>query len=190
MTPRTQKATLNLFAQLIIIGAKNILTSDTNGFMNMTHGQIFQLRTSKTYQFRTCIYQSTRYDCKGGISDDRSIWHLETSSLPVYSGSKDDQKRCADSGYKNCFYRQAVPKPDSSSSTTCQGYRKNIKRNSNTVPGGVSPKWATAWLKEINPQEKYSWNIVLTDYRPRKFLRHIIFWFQTRLGQQVFQTTA
>jgi hypothetical protein len=29
----------------------------------------------------------------------------------------------------------------------------------------------------------------LTDYQPRKFLKHIIFWFQTRLGQQVFQTT-
>jgi hypothetical protein len=66
---------------------------------------------------------------------------------------------------------------------------KNIKRNRNSVLGGVSPKWTTAWLKEIKPQEKYSWNIVLTDYQPRKFLKHIIFWFQTRLGQQVFQTT-
>jgi hypothetical protein len=165
------------------------LASDTKGFINRTHGQIFQFRTSQTYQFCTCIYQSTRYYCKGGIRDDKSIWHLETSSLPVYSGSQDDQKRCANSRYKNCFYRQAVSKSDSSSSTTCQGYMKNIKRNRNSVLGGVSPKWTTAWLKEIKPQEKYSWNIVLTDYQPRKFLKHIIFWFQTRLGQQVFQTT-
>jgi retron-type reverse transcriptase len=190
MTPRTQKATLSLFAQLNIIGTKNILTSDIKGFIDMTHGQIFQLRTSETHQFCTCIYQSTRYYCKSGISDDRSIWHLETSSLPVYSGSQDDQKRCANSRYKNCFYRQAVPKFDSSSSTTCQGHRKNIKRNRNTVLGGVSPKWTKAWLKEIKLQEKYSWNIVLTDYQPRKFLKHIIVWFQTRLGQQVFQKTV
>ena len=167
-----------------------MLTDAIYGFIYMTHGQIFQHRTCTAHQFRTFTHQAPLHCCTGSCSNGGSIWHFQTTSLSVYSRSKNNWKACSNSGPKDSLYGQAIPESDSGASATCKENWKNIKRDCHSGSGNFSPKWREAWLREAKFQNRSSLNIVLTDCLLRKSFKFISFWFRIKLGKQVLKAVT
>ena len=152
-----------------------MLTDAIYSFIYMTHGQIFQHRTRAAYQFCTFTHQKLRHYCPGSYSNGRPIQHLQTTSLPVCSRSKDNWKAYSDSGFKDSLYGQAIPESDPGASATCKENWENIERDCYPGSGNLSPQWPGAWLKEERLQNRSSLNIVLTACLPRKSFNFISF---------------
>lgn len=150
-----------------------MLTNVIYGNIHMTHGQILKYRTRPADQCSPFLDKETRYRCKSGFRDGRSIQYFQAPGIPLYPRSSKGWKQHTDSRNQDCFYRQVVSEADSGAARQCKSFRTEFKRNRNPGLRKISLQRPEAWLKKL--QNKSSWIFVLTDYLPRNYPWHTEF---------------
>ena len=144
-----------------------MLTNVIYGFINMTHGQIFQQRTCSANQCSTFTYKRAQYHrpcctCNGG-----SIRHLQASSLSLYSRGAKDWKPHPDTRDQDRVHRQADSPSDSKATTVFDTIRQLSEPDRYTGPGNFSAQRPTTWQKAGDYQNRSNLNTVLIDYQPK-----------------------
>ena len=145
-----------------------MLTSDIYSYIHMTNGKILKYRACKTHQRRARADQRAWYRCQGSCRDGRSLQNLKTPSIPIHSRGTEDWRQDSHTRFQNYIYRKAITKANSNNTRLCQSFRTYHKRNRNQGLRKISIQRPKAWLLENQLQNKFIWNIVLTDYQPRK----------------------
>jgi hypothetical protein len=131
-----------------------MLTNVINGFINMTHGQILQYRTSPTDQYCFPLPKTAWRRPKSSNRDDETIQSLKTTSLQVYTRSQETQKKYSDSGDQDGFYCKIISELDSKVKRSCKVYRTKFKRNCYPSFGSISLRWTKTKLKKRKRLEK------------------------------------
>jgi len=145
-----------------------MLTNVIYGFINMTHGQIFQQRTCPANKCSAFTYKKTRYHSPSCKCNGGSIRHLQASSIPLYSRGPKDWNPYSDTTAQNRIHRQAGTEADPHVAKIFKTIRSLFKRDCNPGFGQFSPQRPTKWQKAGEHSSRFSLNIVLIDYRPRK----------------------
>ena len=164
-----------------------MLTNVIYGFINMTHGQIFQQRTCPANKCSSFIYQEARYHSPSCKCNGRSIRHLQTSSISLYSRGPKDWNPYSDTRVQNCVHRQADSQSDPKAATVFDTIRKLSEPDCYTGPGNFSAQRPSTWQKAGEYQNRSSLNIVLIDCLLRKSFKFISFWSRIKLGKQVLK---
>lgn len=145
-----------------------MLTNDIYSIIYVTYGEILKYRTRKAYQHRSRSNQRTWYCCRGSCRNGRSLPNLKTPSIPIYSRGTEDWRQNSHTRFQNHIYRKAISKADSNNTRLCQSFRTYHKRYRNQGLRKIFIQRPKAWLLGDQLQNKFVWNIVLTDYQPRK----------------------
>jgi hypothetical protein len=144
-----------------------MLTNVIYGFINMTHGQIFQQRKCPANKCSAFTYKKARYHNPSRKCNGRSIRHLQASSLSLYPRSPKDSNPYSDSRAQNRVHNQAGTQSDPKAATVFNTIRKISKPDCNTGAGNFSAQRPTAWQKAGEYQNRSSLNIALIDYQPK-----------------------
>jgi|GEM_PF-3895693 len=145
-----------------------MLTNVIYGIIHVANGKILKYRTRKAHQRRHRADQRIWYHYQGYSRNGRSLPNLKTPSIPIYSRGTEDWRQNSHTRFQNYIYRKAVSKTDSNNTRLCQSFRAYHKRYRNQGLRKISIQRPKAWLLENQLQNKFIWNIVLTDYQPRK----------------------
>ncbi len=145
-----------------------MLTCVIYSIIHMTNGKILKYRTRKTDQRCHRADKRIWYRCRGRSRNGRSIPNLKASSIPIYSRGTEDWRQSSHTRFQNYIYRKAISKADSNNTRLCQSLRTYNKRYRNQSLRNIFIQRPKAWLLENQLQNKFIWNIVLTDYQQRK----------------------
>ena len=145
-----------------------MLTNVIYSIIHVTNGEILKYRTRKADQRRPRADQRTWYRCQGSSRNGRSLPNLKAPSIPIYSRSTENWRQSSHTRFQNYIYRKAISKADSNNTRLCQSFRTYHKRYRNPGLRKIFIQRPKAWLLENQLQNKFIWNIVLTDYQPRK----------------------
>ena len=144
-----------------------MLTNVIYGFINMTHGQIFQQRTRPSNKCSAFTYKKAQYHSPSRKCNGRSIRHLQASSISLYPRGPKDWKPYSDTRAQNRVHRQADSQSDPKAATIFNTIRKLSEPDRYTGPGNFSAQRPTAWQKAGEYQNRSSLNIALIDYQPK-----------------------
>jgi len=133
-----------------------------------TNVKILKYRTRKAHQRRYRADKRIWYRCQSSSRNGRSLPNLKTPSIPIYSRGTEDWRQSSYTRLQNYIYRKAISKADSNDARLCQSFRTYHKRYRNPGLRKIFLQRPKAWLLENQLQNKFIWNIVLTDYQPRK----------------------
>ena len=167
-----------------------MLTNVIYGFINMTHGQIFQQRTCPANQCSAFTDKRVRYHSSSCKCNGRSIRHLQASSISLYSRGPKDWNPYSDTTAQNRVHRQAESQSDPKAATVFDTIRKLSEPDRYPGPGNFSAQRPTTWQKAGDYQNRSSLNIVLIDYLLRKSFKFTSFWFRIKLGKQVMKAAT
>ena len=134
----------------------------------MTNGQIFQQRACAANKCSAFTYQNQRYHSSGRQCNGRPIRNLQASGLSLYPRSPKNWSPYSDTGTQNRIHRQAGTEADPQVAKIFKTIRSLFKRDCNPGFGQFSPQRPTKWQKAGEHSSRFSLNIVLIDYRPRK----------------------
>ncbi len=129
----------------------------------MTYNEINSSRTCSKNKYSAVIDKKAQYCCKGSGSNDRKIRHLKTSSLPIYSRSRQNRGGTPHPRSKNSFYCKVISKPDPNAARICKKVREKFEPNRHPIFGGFSPKWTGAKVGQRNSIEIFSLNTTMID---------------------------
>ena len=145
-----------------------MLTYVIYSIMYTANVKILKYRTRKAHQRRYRADQRIWYRCQGSSRNGRSLPNLKTPSIPIYSRGPEYWRKSSYTRFQNYIYRKAISKADSKNTRLCQSFRTYHKRYRNPGLRKIFIQRPKAWLLENQLQNKFIWNIVLTDYQPRK----------------------
>ena len=145
-----------------------MLTNVIYGFINMTNGKILQHRACPTNKCSACADQKVRYHNTGRKCHERSLRYLQATGIPLYSHGSKDWRPYSGAGDQNGIHRQAGSQSDPHLEKIFKTIRSLVKRDCDTGSGHFSPQRPTKWQKAGEHPSRFSLNIVLIDYRPRK----------------------
>ena len=145
-----------------------MLTCVIFSIIYVTNDKILKHRTRKAGQRRPRTAQRARYPYRSSRGNGRSISNIQAPSLPICSRSAEDWGQSSHTRFQNYIYRKAISKVDSINTRLCQSLRTYHKRYRNPGLRNIFIQRPKAWLLENQLQNKFIWNIVLTDYQPRK----------------------
>ena len=144
-----------------------MLTNVIYGFINMTHGQIFQQRACPAHKCGTFAYKKVRYHSTSPKRNGYSIRYLQTSSLSVYSRGPKDWSPHSDTRAQNCVYRQVDSQSDPKTATIFNTIGKLIEPDRYPGDRNFSAQRPPAWQKTGEYQNRSGLNTALIDYQPR-----------------------
>lgn len=145
-----------------------ILTNVIYSIIYVSYGKILKYRTCEADQHRARADKRTWYRCQGGYRNGRSLQNFKTTGIPIYSRGTEDWRQNSHTQFQSYIYRKAISKADSNNTRLCQSFRTYHKRYRNPGLRKISTQRPKAWLLENQLQNKFIWNIVLTDYQPKK----------------------
>jgi hypothetical protein len=145
-----------------------MLTNVIYGFINMTYDKIFQHRACPTNKCSAYPYQKIRYHNTGCKRHEKFIRYLQATGISLYSRSSKDWSPYSGTGAQNRIHRQAGTEADPHVAKIFKTIRSLFKRDCNPGFGQFSPQRPTKWQKAGEHSSRFSLNIVLIDYRPRK----------------------
>lgn len=145
-----------------------MLTNAIYGFINMTYVKIFQYRTCTTNQCSAYAYQKIRYHNTGRQRHERFIRYLQATGISLYSHGSKNWSPYSGTGAQNRIHRQAGTEADPHVAKIFKTLRSLFKRDCGTGSGHFSAQRPTTWQKAGEHPSRFSLNIVLIDYQPRK----------------------
>jgi hypothetical protein len=134
----------------------------------MTYDKILQIGTSSAHQHGFGSDKKRRITIKYSIGTGETIWHLQTSGLPLCTRSRNDWETGSRPGCKDCFYGEAVQEFDQSTSKICKDHRAKPERDSESSAGSLFAKRSEAWLRGENAPERSSWNTAMIGCHRKK----------------------
>ena len=134
----------------------------------MTYDKIFEYRVCTTNQCSAYAYQRTRYHNTGRKRYERSLRYLQATGISLHSRGSKNWSPCSGTGVQNRIHRQAGTEADPHVEKIFKTIRSLFKRDCDTGSGHLSPQRPTKWQKAGEHPSRFSLNIVLIDYQPRK----------------------
>lgn len=153
----------------------------------MTHGKIFQHRTSQESQYGNQLAQRTQFHCRGGSSPVSQIRDIEATGVSLSEGGRVCRQTDSSAGSEDCLHGQTLPKSYADITAICPMQGTDIKRSGHTGLGGFTLQRSEAWLSRGKGFEKLSWNTALTDCQHEKSGKHTRFSSLIKLGARAME---
>ena len=145
-----------------------MLTIVLYGFIYMTYDKIFQHRARATNKCSAYAYQRIRYHNPGRGRHERKLRYLQAAGISLYLYGSKNWSSYSGAGAQNRIHGQAGAELDPHLEKIFKTIRSFFKRDCYTGFGHFSPQRPTKWQKAGEHPSRFSLNIVLIDYRPRK----------------------